>query len=116
MQRKVLELEGGQTWGRLLLLGQRGCHGNRRGVGHAGEGGGSRGDARRALPLPVGRPLGLKDVGGVLQEGPSVGEVLMLEDLKQKDREMGIIGHTEMDRLALCLTGGRKVLKFGQCY
>ena len=65
---------------------ERGCHGNRRGVGHAGEGGGTGGEARRALPFPVGGPLGLEHVGGVLQEGPSVRQILVLQDLWAEQR------------------------------
>lgn len=33
-----LELVGSQTWSWLLLLGQRGCHGNSCSVGYGGEG------------------------------------------------------------------------------
>lgn len=80
--RTFLELVGSQTWIRLLLLRQGGGHGDGGGVGHAGEGGGPGGEARRALPLPVGRALGLEDVGGVLQERPAVRKVLVLQDLR----------------------------------
>lgn len=79
--RTVLELVGSQTWIWLLLLRQGGGHGDGGGVGHAGEGGGSSGEARCALPFPGGRALGLEDVGGVLEEGPAVREVLVLQDL-----------------------------------
>lgn len=77
-----LELVGSQTWIRLLLLRQGRGHGDGCGVGHAGEGGGPSGEARRVLPLPGGRPLGLEDVRGVFEEGPAVREVLVLQDLR----------------------------------
>lgn len=62
-----------KTWSWLLLLGQRGCHGNRCSIGYTGEWGRPSRDSRRTLPLPVRCPFGLKDVCGVFQEGPAVG-------------------------------------------
>lgn len=63
------------------MLGQRGCHGNGRSIGNAGEGCGPGCEFGRALPFSGGRAFGLKDVCGIFEESPTVREVLVLQDL-----------------------------------
>lgn len=77
-QLEVLELEGGQTWSRLLLLRKRGSHGNGGGVWDGAEGRRAGGDPRGALQFPAGATLQLEHVRGVVQESSPVAQVLVL--------------------------------------